>query len=258
MSFSILKRIRGRYKWFSRNISLIFNHNTAGIYSNFFSLPKIPNKKLITNWRPYLNDRNLRFWIDKIYKPIITNEILDSEKGLLVPDIQSLKHTSVEKGYRVHFFTENINYCNFISKYLFDNMAFKLFKPFKFYAWRLDFWRNFPYEGDSEFYSNYWHYDRYGCNVFSVFINLDETTTLHGPFHYMSYEDSKRESSFMRPFVMEDHRISPLKLKTNPKVLKHIGKFNALGICNDRILHRASKVKKEQRDMLRVCFRLKH
>ena len=256
LRLSIIKRLVGKYKWFSRGISLTIFGNTAGIYSNFLSRPQVNEKKLIFNWTSYLKKNNLQYWIDKIYLPIITSKVSKPESLLFVPGIKTLEHKTVLNGQRMHFFSEDREYCNLLFNYLLEKKIKNFFTPHKFIPFRIDFWRNFPHNAQNESYSDYWHYDRYGCNVFSLFINLGETTSLQGPFHYISYKDSLKESEKINPFNLDEHRIAPNNLKTNPELRTHEGKFNALGICNDKILHRASKVKKGYRDMLRLTFRL--
>ncbi len=106
-------------------------------------------------------------------------------------------------------------------------------------------------EEEKESYSTWWHYDRYGQNMVSIFVNLTNTTEELGPFTYLSLKDSLSES-----FNDKRHRKKPGTLNNNSKEKKHLGKYNVLALCTDRILHRSSHVKTDYRDMMRITTKL--
>ena len=171
--------------------------NSAGLHSNLIASPKVPINKVIVNWSPYLNDKKIEF-----YKISVVNQLFDARldedfKKLLIPSLKILNHDTVKDGLRFHYYTESKIYSSNIFKFLFDPSSKHIFPNKKINPFRVDIWRNFSHSRKSETYSDYWHFDRYGRNVFSIFINLTDTQIHDGPFTYITLNESiKRQKHF--------------------------------------------------------------
>jgi len=102
-------------------------------------------------------------------------------------------------------------------------------------------------------YSNLWHLDGHPHDTIKVFIPLSEIDENCGPFHWLSFEDTKRVRT--GGFDRKTEGI-PRSNDTYDNAKKFIGEPGDLLICNSNVLlHRAGVPKKDRkRDMMVLLF----
>jgi len=106
----------------------------------------------------------------------------------------------------------------------------------------------------SEAYSNYWHLDGHPHDLVKVFISLSDIDESCGPFHWLSYEDTKNvlNSNFDR----ETDGVPQSAFAPETKAKKFTGDVGNVLICNTNVLlHRAGiPEENKHRDMIILQF----
>lgn len=114
--------------------------------------------------------------------------------------------------------------------------------------------RNFPIPQNytKEAYSNFFHCDAYTCNLFKIFINLQEIEDVNGPFILVKKEKAKffiKKSNYKNRFIYDEKKaVGCYFVNTGQK-------GDALLCSTSEIIHKAGTVKNgKYRDVLFLDF----
>ena len=114
--------------------------------------------------------------------------------------------------------------------------------------------RNFPIPQNytKEAYSNFFHCDAYTCNLFKIFINLQEIEDVNGPFILVKKEKAKffiKKSNYKNRFIYDEKKaVGCYFVNTGQK-------GDALVCSTSEIIHKAGTVKNgKYRDVLFLDF----